>query len=83
VSRCDPSPVAGSFEDFGGARVGSSVEETFSISNPSAVASGPLRFRSNHPAFALLAPRDGDCVPDETSLVGDQSCTLRLAFHAE
>ena len=74
------APVAGSFEDFGGARVGSTAEETFSISNPSDVASGPLRFRSNRPEFALLAPGEGDCVPDQTSLVGGQSCTLRLAF---
>jgi hypothetical protein len=74
------APVAGSFEDFGGTRVGSSVEETFSISNPSDVASGPLRFRPNRPEFALLAPREGDCIPDQTSLVGGQSCTLRLAF---
>jgi hypothetical protein len=74
------APVAGSFEDFGGTRVGSTVEETFSISNPSDVASGPLRFRPNRPEFALLEPREGDCVPDQTSLVAGQSCTLRLAF---
>jgi hypothetical protein len=74
------APVAGSFEDFGGTRVGSTQEESFSISNPSDVASGPLRFRSNRPEFALLPAREGDCVPDVTSLVGGQSCTLRLAF---
>jgi hypothetical protein len=74
------APVAGSFEDFGGTRVGSTVEETFNIINPSAVASGPLRFRSNRPEFTLLAPGEGDCVPDDTSLLGGASCTLRLAF---
>jgi hypothetical protein len=74
------APIAGSFEDFGGARIGSIVEETFSISNPSDVASGPLRFRSNRAEFALLAPGEGDCIPDQTSLVAGQSCTLRLAF---
>lgn len=74
------APVANSFEDFGGTRVGSTVEQTFSISNPSDVASGPLRFRSNRLEFALLEPGEGDCVPDQTSLVGGQSCTLRLAF---
>jgi hypothetical protein len=74
------APVAGSFEDFGGARLGSTREETFSISNPTDVASGPLRFRVNRPEFVLLAPGPGDCVPDVTSLVGGQSCTLRLAF---
>jgi len=74
------APVADSFEDFGGARIGTTQEETFSISNPTDVPSGPLRFRVNRPEFALLAPGDGDCVPDVTSLVGGQSCTLRLAF---
>jgi hypothetical protein len=74
------APVAGSFEDFGDRRVGSTAEETFSISNPSDVPSGPLRFRSNRPEFVLLEPGEGDCVPDQTSLVGGQSCTLRLAF---
>jgi hypothetical protein len=74
------APVADSFEDFGGSRIGTTQEETFSISNPTDVPSGPLRFRVNRPEFALLAPGDGDCVPDVTSLVGGQSCTLRLAF---
>lgn len=74
------APVAGSSEDFGDARIGSSLEAAFSISNPTDVASGPLRFRVNRPEFQLLAPGDGDCVPDFTSLVGGQSCTLRLAF---
>jgi hypothetical protein len=74
------APVPGSFEDFGGARIGATGEETFSISNPSDVASGPLRFRVNRPEFALLEPREGDCIPDQTSLVAGQSCTLRVAF---
>jgi hypothetical protein len=39
------APVAGSFEDFGSARLGTTREEWFSISNPTDVASGPLRFR--------------------------------------
>jgi hypothetical protein len=74
------APVAGSFEDFGAARIGSTLEESFSINNPTDVASGPLRFRVNRPEFQLLAPGEGDCVPDVTSLVGGQSCTVRLAF---
>jgi hypothetical protein len=74
------APVAGSFEDFGASRLGATLEETFSISNPTDVASGPLRFRVNRPEFVLLAPAAGDCVPDVTSLVGGQSCTVRLAF---
>jgi len=74
------TPVAGSFEDFGGARVGSTLEETFSILNPSDVATGPLRFRVNRPEFTLLVPGEGDCVPDQTSLAAGESCTLRLAF---
>jgi hypothetical protein len=72
--------VAGSFEDFGSARLGSTLEESFSISNPTDVASGPSRFRVNRPEFVLLTPGEGDCIPDVTSLVGGQSCTLRLAF---
>jgi hypothetical protein len=63
------APVAGSFEDFGSARLGSTLEESFSISNPTDVASGPLRFRVNRPEFVLLAPGEGDCIPDVTSLV--------------
>jgi hypothetical protein len=74
------APVAGSFEDFGSTRVGSSQEETFSISNPTQAASGPLRFHSNRPEFELLAPREGDCIPDQTALAGGESCTLHVAF---
>ncbi|HTV22590.1 MAG TPA: choice-of-anchor D domain-containing protein, partial [Polyangiaceae bacterium] len=74
------APVAGSFEDFGGARVGSTEEETFSILNPGEVASGPLRFRSSRSEFALIAPGEGDCIPEQTSLAAGESCTVRLAF---
>ena len=52
------APVAGSFEDFGGARIGTTQEETFSISNPSDVPSGPLRVRVNRPEFTLLPPAE-------------------------
>lgn len=74
------APAAGSFKDFGGARVGSSFESTFSVSNPTDVPSGPLTFMVNRPEFQLFAPLPGDCVPGSTSLIGGQSCTVRVAF---
>jgi hypothetical protein len=73
-------PVAGSFQDFGAVPVGSSVEGTFSISNPGAVASGVLSFSFNRPEFALVPPAAGACVVGSTELASGESCNVRVAF---
>lgn len=76
------APAVGSFENFGGVRLGATVEGSFTVSNPSAEESGPLAFQVNRPELSLLPPTGaaGECVPGMTSLADGQSCNLRLAF---
>ncbi|MEO8178016.1 MAG: choice-of-anchor D domain-containing protein [Deltaproteobacteria bacterium] len=74
------APAVGSFEDYGGVRVGDTRDRTFSILNPGATPSGGLSVRLNRPEFALLPPQQGDCVPGVTQLAGSEACNLRVAF---
>jgi hypothetical protein len=74
------APLAGSFEDYGGVRVGVAEEGTFTLTNPSSVATGALQIAVNRSEFTLLEPGEGDCVPGTTSLEPAQSCNVRLAF---
>jgi hypothetical protein len=73
-------PAAGSFQDFGGVRVGGAAEGTFTVSNPGAVASGVLSFAFNRPEFALGPAAAGACVLGVTDLASGESCNVRLAF---
>jgi hypothetical protein len=74
------APVVGSFEDFGGVRVGSVRESSFSILNPGTAPSGVLSFRLNRPEFSLPSPQPGECVSGATDLGAGQTCNLRVAF---
>jgi hypothetical protein len=75
-------PGSGTFEDFGGVRVGTTLQGVFTVSNPSTEASGPLSFNLNRPEFVVLPPSGSasDCVPGATSLSNGQTCDLRIAF---
>jgi hypothetical protein len=74
------APVAGSFEDYGGVRVGGQREGTFSILNAGTAPSGALSLRLNRAEFTLLPPQPGECVPGITDLAASQLCNLRVGF---
>ena len=74
------APLTGSFEDYGGVLVGGAEEGTFTLTNPSSVATGTLQIGVNRSEFTLLEPEEGDCIPGTTSLDPGQSCNVRLAF---
>ena len=73
-------PAAGSFEDFGGVRVGDVAQADFTVTNPGTVASGPLSLVFNRPEFAFADAGAGGCVLGETDLASGQSCNLRVTF---
>lgn len=73
-------PAAGSFQDFGGAQLGTPVERTFTVSNPGTVASGALSLSFNRSEFTLAAAAAGECVSGVTDLASGQSCNVRAAF---
>jgi hypothetical protein len=73
-------PAAGSFEDFGGVRVGEVGEAGFTVTNPGSVASGPLSLVFNRPEFAVADAGAGGCVLGETDLASGQSCDLKVTF---
>ena len=73
-------PATGSFEDFGGVRVGEVAEGTFTVTNPGAAASAPLSLLFNRPEFALADAAAGGCVSGETSLATGESCDVRVRF---
>ena len=74
------APATDSFEDFGGLLVGAVAEQTFRLSNPTAVDTGPIRLAINRPEFAFVAPAPSECVPGTTALAPGQFCDMRLAF---
>jgi len=73
-------PAAGSFEDFGGVRVGEVATGSFTVTNPGTVGSGPLSLVFNRPEFAFADAGAGGCVLGETDLASGQSCDLRVTF---
>lgn len=73
-------PAASSFQDFGGVRVGTAVEGTFTVSNPGSLASGPLSLSFNRPEFVLAPAAAGECVSGVTDLPSGASCNFRVAF---
>lgn len=74
------APAAGSFEDFGGVRIGNTIEGAFSLSSAGTDLAGALSFRVNRPEFAVLPPAQGECVPGGTDLSNAEACSLRVAF---
>jgi hypothetical protein len=76
------APAVGSFEDYGGLRVGSQRESTFSLMNAGSAPSGVLSLRVNRPEFSLLPAQPGECQPGLTDLAPSQLCNLRVAFTA-
>lgn len=74
------APAVGTAEDFGGVRIGSTVEGTFTLSSAGTDLSGTLSFRVNRPEFVVLPAAEGECVPGTTELSNGQACPLRVAF---
>jgi len=73
-------PAAGSFEDFGGVRLGASAEGVFVVTNTGAAASGAVSFAFNRSEFAALPAAEGDCAPGVTDLAAGETCDLRVIF---
>jgi hypothetical protein len=73
-------PAAGSFQDFGGVRVGVAAEGTFTVVNPGAEPSGVVSFSFNRAEFALAPAAPGECSAGTTELASGQSCNVRVAF---
>jgi len=73
-------PAAGSYQDFGGVRVGVGSEATFTVSNPGAAPSGALSLAFNRPEFSLLPAAAGECVPGVSDLASGATCNFRVAF---
>ena len=73
-------PAAGSFQDFGGVRVGASAEGTFVVSNPGGMPSGPLSISFNRAEFIQTTGGLGECVAGITQLGSGESCNVRVAF---
>jgi hypothetical protein len=74
------SPGEGSSADFGATPLGSPVEASYRVDNPLDVESGVITFALANPAFTLQPPAPGECQPGVTSLLGGESCTLRISF---
>jgi hypothetical protein len=76
------APATGSSTAFGNVPTGSSVTETFIVTNTGQQATMQVAVTLS-PAgtgFGLVAPGTGDCVSGVTALSGGASCTVRVSF---
>lgn len=69
------APAAGSSADFGDVAIGTSSTQSFTLTNPGAVASGPLTITTDDNRFAVAL---GDCATAD--LVDGSSCTFDVSL---
>jgi hypothetical protein len=72
------APAEGTTPDFGDVQVGSSATRSFTVVNPSGVASGALSVLTDNPAFVVLPETCASL--GVGGLAGGESCTVSIAF---
>jgi hypothetical protein len=74
------APAAGSSDNFGSVRLGTSVQSVFNLTNSGSVATGPLGVHVYNGDFTPLLGAPGACVNGQTSLDPGQTCDVHLAY---
>jgi hypothetical protein len=74
------APAAGSSDNFGSVRLGSSTQAVFNLTNPGTSATGPLTVHLFNGDVTEVTGAPGSCVSGTTSLEAGQTCDLHLAF---
>jgi hypothetical protein len=77
------APAANNSGQFGDVGVDVERIQTFTVTNPGGVASGPLAItvvnNDTSASFSRVAPAGNDC-NDRSSLINGESCTVRVRF---
>ncbi|HKO95107.1 MAG TPA: choice-of-anchor D domain-containing protein, partial [Polyangiaceae bacterium] len=74
------SPAAGSSDQFGSVRLGSSAQFVFNLTNPGTTASGPLSLHLFNSDVTQVTGAPAGCVSGTTSLEAGETCDVALAF---
>jgi hypothetical protein len=74
------APSAGSSDNFGSVRLGTSVQSVFNLTNSGTVATGPLTVHLYNDDFTPVVGMNGSCVNGQTSLDPGQTCDVHLAY---
>lgn len=74
------STLAAGDDNFGPVLLESSLIRTFQITNPGTQPSGVMTFTASEGFELQRPPAEGECVPESTSLVDGQSCSVRVRF---
>jgi len=74
------APAAGSSDNLGSVRLGTSKQFVFNLTNPGTAASGPLSLHLYNPDLTQVTGAPGGCVSGVTSLEAGETCDVQLAF---
>jgi len=74
------APAAGSSDNFGSVRLGTSVQSVFNLTNSGSVATGPLTVHLYNDDVTPVLGMPGGCVNGQTSLDPGQTCDVHLAY---
>ncbi|MEO8178234.1 MAG: choice-of-anchor D domain-containing protein [Deltaproteobacteria bacterium] len=74
------APAAGSSDNFGSVRLGTSVQSVFNLTNSGSVATGPLAVHLYNDDVTPVVGMAGGCVNGQTSLDPGQTCDVHLAY---
>jgi hypothetical protein len=70
----------GGSTDFGRILLGATLDQTFQLTNPGELPTGPLTLGVNSDEFAILPAAGNDCVSGSTDLPPGESCDVRVRF---
>ena len=74
------APAAGSSDNFGSVRLGTSVQSVFNLTNSGSFATGPLSVHLYNDDVTPVVGMAGGCVNGQTSLEPGQTCDVHLAY---
>jgi hypothetical protein len=74
------APAAGSSDNFGSVRLGTSVQSAFNLTNAGTVASGALSVHLYNDDVTPVVGMAGACLSGQTSLEPGQTCDVHLAY---
>ena len=74
------APAAGSSDNFGSVRLGTSVQSVFNLTNSGTVATGPVTVHLYNGDVTPVVGMAGGCVNGQTSLEPGETCDVHVAY---